>query len=676
MKNKNKRRNLAALLDDPYLKPYKEKILERAQRVSSLEHRLTEGKKTLAGFACAHEFFGLHFRNNRWVFREWAPNATDISLVGDFSGWQEKPEFKLKQTEQPGVWQISLPGNTMCHGSLYRLKIHWNGGSGDRIPAYARRVVQDDNTKIFNAQAWKPGKPFAWKNKTPISDAAPLIYEAHVGMAQEKPGVGTYNEFREFILPKIADAGYNTIQLMAIMEHPYYGSFGYHVSSFFAASSRFGTPEELKALIDAAHASGLRIIIDLIHSHAVKNEVEGLSCFDGTEHQYFHAGPRGFHNAWDSRCFDYSKPEVLHFLLSNCRFWLDEYKIDGFRFDGITSMLYTHHGLGPSFTNYDMYFNDSVDLDAIAYLTLANKLIHTLRPDATTIAEDVSGMPGLAAPVEQGGCGFDYRLAMGVPDCWFKLLNEVSDENWDINWLWHELTNRRQDEKTISYAECHDQAIVGGKTIVFELMDKEIYDHMRVDDDNLVVSRGMALHKMIRLATIATGGHGYLNFMGNEFGHPEWIDFPRAGNNWSYHYARRQWHLRYDPDLKYHYLAEFDTAMIGAISKHRLLEEHETMLLLNDNSRKLTIFKRGMLLFFFNFHPSESQNGLTIEAMPGKYSHILDTDEERFGGYGRITPGQNYFTTPVNERNAVRNFLSVYLPCRTALVIRFNQPES
>jgi 1,4-alpha-glucan branching enzyme len=635
-----------------------------------MERRLTQGKTSLADFASGHEYFGLHRRGRGWVFREWAPNARTISLVGTFSDWQERDRFALKLLDERGTWELRLPAGALRHGDLYKLRMRWDGGEGDRIPAYARRVVQDERTKIFSAQVWDP-EPHVWKNaRFKRRHEFPLIYETHVGMAQEREGIGTYNEFREKILPRIADAGYNTIQLMAVMEHPYYGSFGYHVSSFFAASSRFGTPEELKALIDEAHGMGLGVIMDMVHSHAVKNEVEGLSRFDGTLHQYFHGGDRGNHLAWDSRCFDYAKPEIVHFLLSNCRFWLDEYRVDGFRFDGITSMLYLHHGLGPAFDSYDRYFDHTIDEEAVAYLTLANKVIHTVRPDAMTIAEDVSGMPGLAAPIEDGGCGFDYRLAMGIPDCWFKLVNDVSDENWELNWLWHELNNRRPDEKTISYVESHDQALVGGKTFIFELMDAEMYWSMRADDKNLAVDRGMALHKMARLVTLATAAHGYLNFMGNEFGHPEWVDFPREGNQWSYHYARRQWHLRDDPLLKYHLLADFDQAIMETVGRRCLPEAGPVRLLARRNDDKILVFERGGLFFFFNFHPTRSFSDYGVEVPPGEYELVMDTDEARFGGYERLARGQRYIPARVVENNVLRHMIRVYLPCRTALILR------
>lgn len=667
--------HLTRLFDDPYLTNYLPVIRSRLDKAKHTEHRLTQGKMSLHDFASAHEYYGLHVRNGKWIFREWAPNATSIALVGDFSQWRESRDFELTRINDAGAWEITLPRDAMRHGDLFKLKMRWHGGSAERIPAYARRVVQDEHTKVFSAQIWQPENPYKWKHKRRSGEfEAPLIYETHVGMAQEREGVGTYDEFRRLMLPRIITAGYNTIQLMAIMEHPYYGSFGYHVSNFFAASSRFGTPEELKALIDEAHAMGLTVIMDLIHSHSVNNEIEGLGRFDGTLHQYFHAGDRGRHVAWDSRCFDYGKTEVLHFLLSNCRYWLDEFNFDGYRFDGITSMVYHDHGLGPGFTSYDRYFDNSVDEDALAYLWMANKVIHSVRPDAITIAEDVSGMPGLATPIKDGGYGFDYRLAMGIPDAWFKLIDETKDEDWNMDYLWHELTNHRQDERTVSYAESHDQALVGGKTVIFEMIDAAMYQFMRVTDNNLDVERGIALHKMIRLITLASASDAYLNFMGNEFGHPEWIDFPRDGNNWSYKHARRQWRLRDDKSLKYHFLADFDRGMIRLAREGHIVGVTPPRRLFAHSLDKIVCFERRGLFFFFNFHPHQSVKDYGVEVPPGEYELVMDTDEARFGGQGRITAGQRYFTTAVRDRNMARNFIKFYLPCRTAMVLRRVMP--
>lgn len=657
------------LASDSYLLPYSKTIRQRLERIELTQQRLTQGKTSLADFASGHEYFGLHFRQNKWIFREWAPNATAIYIIGNFSDWQEKEEFALKKISTSGIWEIKLNAKSLMHGDLYRLRVHWNGGEGDRIPAFTRRVVQDLQTLIFNSQVWAP-YPYHWRVpnfKRP--NEPPLVYEAHVGMAQEGEKVGSFHEFTINIIPRIVKAGYNTLQLMAIQEHPYYGSFGYQVSNFFAVSSRFGTPEELKELIDTAHMQGLTVLMDLVHSHAVTNETEGLSRFDGTLFQYFHEGSRGFHPTWGSRCFDYGKPEVLHFLLSNCRFWLDEFHLDGFRFDGITSMLFLDHGLNKIFTSYDDYFNENVDEDALAYLALANRLIHHVRPDAATICEDVSGMPGLANSESKGGFGFDYRFAMGIPDYWIRLVKDYRDEDWPIGHLWFELNNHRKDENTISYAESHDQALVGDQTLIFRLIGSEMYNHMSINDDEWHVARGIALNKMIRLITLATANCGYLNFMGNEFGHPEWVDFPREGNGWSYQYAQRKWHLVDDPNLKYHQLARFDHDMIALAKKHHIFGS-PSVLLHENASDKVIAFRRANLIFVFNFNPTQSYTDYQFDAPPAKYKVLLDTDDQKYGGQNRLNPpDQEHFTMVRMFGKEKHHRLSLYLPSRCALVL-------
>jgi 1,4-alpha-glucan branching enzyme len=656
---------------DPWLNPYIGIIDNRIRKCKSKEKEIT-GDLSLSEFACGHHYYGLHKPGKEWIFREWAPNATTIYITGTFTGWKENEDYKLKKINVKGDWEILLGENVLKHGDLFKLSVHWDGGSGERIPSYSRRVIQDDKTKIFSSQVWAPEVPYKWKsNGFQVHDVAPVIYEAHIGMATEEEKTGTYNEFTRNILPVIATSGYNTIQLMAIQEHPFYGSFGYHVSNFFAASSRFGTPDDLKELIDKAHGYGLRVIMDLVHSHSVKNINEGLGLFDGSPDQYFHAGERRNHRAWDSLCFDYGKNSVLHFLLSNCRFWLEEYKFDGFRFDGVTSMIYFDHGLEKNFVSYDDYFNGGQDEDALTYLFLANKLIHIFSPGAITIAEEMSGMPGLSAPTANKGYGFDYRLSMGVPDLWIKLVKDTFDEAWDMGTLMHELTQHRPEEKIISYCESHDQALVGDKTLIFRMIDADMYTGMTKDYHNLVIDRGIALHKMIRLLTFSTSGGGYLNFMGNEFGHPEWIDFPREGNSWSYKYARRQWHLVRDRELKYHFLGAFDKAMLTINRENRLLEDRYVNRITENNFDKVIAFTRGEYLFVFNFHPANSFTDYGIP-LTGKFKIVLDSDDPKFGGFNRIDRSVIYSSVRKAERHTlnVPFTLFLYLPARTAIVFR------
>jgi len=654
--------NLEIWEQDPYLKPYKPVIWRRHQMRLEKALLLQGSYERFCDVFNNHLYYGIHKTPGKWICREWAPNASAIYLIGECNGWKKDPSYAFRPVGM-GNWELELPGEALQHGQLYKWLMEWPGGSGERLPAYARRCVQDPETKIFSAQVWDPRTPYKWKYKNPPRVKNPLIYEAHIGMSGEEPSVADFDWFRKKVLPRIAKLGYNTLQLMAIQEHPYYGSFGYQVSNFYAVSSRFGTPEGLKKLVDNAHALGIAVILDLVHSHAVKNEIEGLSRFDGTYDLYFHAGPRGEHTLWSSRCFDYGKGSVMHFLLSNVKYWLEEYRLDGFRFDGVTSMMYYDHGLGRAFTEYGHYFDGNQDEDAITYLGLANKLIHDCNPNAVTVAEDVSGMPTLAYPFEKGGIGFDFRMSMGVADNWIKWIKEVKDEDWHVGDIFYELTNKRKDEHTISYAECHDQALVGDKTIIFRLIDKEMYTSMSKDIQSLVVDRGMALHKIIRLLSLATAGDGYLNFMGNEFGHPEWIDFPREGNGWSYHYARRQWSLADNGLLRYGQLENFDRDMITLAGAQNLYDNAPRPVVQDIGSQVLA-FERGRLLFVFNLSPNGSYKDYGMEVHPGKYRCILDTDDPLYGGFGRNDKETVHFTIPQRGTNV----LFLYLPARSAMV--------
>lgn len=671
---------------DSLLKPYAAQLRERFAHYQRLKAEIEKTGGVLGEISQGHRYFGFNRGENAgengvW-YREWAPGAHALALIGDFNDWAR--DANPMSVDEWGVWHLFLPDSTyrdrLTHGSRVKVHVMSELGGLDRIPAYVQRVVHEDDTH-FTGQYWAPPTPYQWEYEGPIEarrgkvpspysigGEGMRIYEAHVGMAQEAERIGTFTEFTQNVLPRITDLGYNAVQLMAVMEHPYYASFGYHVSNFFAVSSRFGTPEELKALIDTAHGMGLLVIMDLIHSHAVKNLNEGLNRFDGTERHYFHAGRKGEHIAWDSRCFDYSRYEVQRFLLSNIRYWLETYRFDGFRFDGVTSMLYCNHGLGHHFTGYADYFNEQVDLDAIAYLMLANEVVHAVKPAAISIAEDVSGMPGLARPIGEGGIGFDYRLAMGIPDYWIQLLEERPDEAWHLGDIYGMLRNRRAGEKHIAYVESHDQGIVGDKTLAMQLMGAEIYTNMSVFSSSFMIARGIALHKLIRLLTFSLGGEGYLNFMGNEFGHPEWIDFPRQGNNYNYWYARRQWHLVDDDTLRYKHLNAFDGAMQALDVRYPLLTDANIQLLFIHEDAKQLVYQRGRLIFVFNFHPTASYTDWRIPVPEATdYRLILNTDDTVYGGYGAAA-GVHYPWQDIEMEGHTQS-IQLYIPARSAQVL-------
>lgn len=640
---------------DPYLEPYKEDLSLRMFEFSRTKKRLLGMEGKLSDFANGYKYFGFQQEKSAWTFREWAPHAERAFLVGDFNEWKGE-QHELKAT-YGGVWEIVVPGRLPL-GSKVKVKLVINGTEVYRVPSYTMYAVQNEYME-FDGVIVKPSYHF--KHTSPVlKDEAPLIYEAHIGISSEKYKINSYQEFTKEILPRIKKAGYNTIQLMAIMEHPLYASFGYQVSSFFAISSRFGHPEELMELIDTAHGMGLRVLLDVVHSHAVKNVGEGLNLFDGSSSQYFHEGARGEHEAWNTKLFNYGKDEVIHFLLSNLKFWMETYHFDGFRFDGVTSMLYHHHGLGTRFDSYDKYFSTDTDIEAVVYLMLATELVRQVNPNATLIAEDMSAMPGMALPISEGGLGFDYRLSMGVPDYWIKQFKEKRDEDLDLMGLWWELTTRRPGEKNIGYTESHDQALVGDKTLMMWLANEAIYDAMDVHTDSLIIDRALALHKLVRLVTFSLAGEGYLNFMGNEFGHPEWLDFPREGNQDSFQHARRQWSLSENEELRFKYLLTFDHDMIALEHDYKFLNQNESLQQCwIKNQDKLLAYRKGNLLFIFNFHPNDEQK-LNL-CVPTRPELIIDTDDNKYGGFG---PRSSFSYQEKSKK------LHLTLAARTAMVFQ------
>ena len=647
---------------DTALRPFERDINLRMDNYNRMHGLLANGRK-LSDFANAHEYYGFHHAADGWIYREWAPGADALYLSGEFNDWSA--DATPMERLPGGNWEVKLPEETLCDGMRVKTVVKNGNTISWHIPLYARRVIQDQQSFEWICEVWDPIEPYEWTDADFKPEPHLFIYESHVGMATEEYRVGTYREFADNVLPRVKYLGYNTVQLMAIMEHPYYGSFGYQVSNFFAASSRFGYPEDLKYLVDKAHSLGIAVLLDVVHSHAVKNTVEGINRFDGTDTQFFRPGKAGDHPAWDTKCFDYGKTDVIHFLLSNLKFWMTEYHFDGFRFDGVTSMLYHDHGLGAAFSNLRMYFSMNTDTEAITYLQLANELIHEINPNGISIAEDMSGMPGMTVKVEEGGIGFDYRLAMGLPDMWIRLIKEKRDEDWNLDYIWHELSFRMA--ATIAYVESHDQALVGDQTIMFRLAEAHMYTDMDKICHNNVIDRAMALHKMLRLITASAGGNGYLNFMGNEFGHPEWIDFPREGNGWEYKYCRRQWSLPENGYLKYGQLNLFDHDMIQTFRKYDILGDGTAHLKLLRQNDHMIAFERGGLVFVFNFDPVRSHMDYVIPVSAGRDHEVLfTTDDGCYGGFDNISHELRSAFIPGMNSPA----LKLGLPPRTAMVLR------
>ncbi|KAK6456590.1 alpha-1,4-glucan branching enzyme [Scheffersomyces xylosifermentans] len=688
-----------ALDIDPWLEPYSQRLIDRQLQFQKWYKDLQTSETSLFKFASSYETYGVHgnWDTKEVVVTQYVPDVVEVSIVGEFNNW-DVTTHKLKKINNFGLWSLTIPpvkGEfAIPHDSKYKISMKLPSGEQIyRLDPWLHRATASEvkTSHLYDGRFWNPppAETYKFKNKrATFNDTEGIrIYEAHVGISTPEPTIGSYKNFTQNVLPIIHRLGYNTIQLMAIMEHAYYASFGYQVTNFFAVSSRFGTPEDLKELIDTAHGLGIKVLLDVVHSHSSKNVEDGLNMFNGTDHYLFHGGSKGNHDLWDSRLFNYSNHETLRFLLSNLKYFIDVYQFDGFRFDGVTSMMYKHHGLSFGFSgDYNEYFNPEwVDNDAVVYLMLAHQLLTEISEKENkykfiSIAEDVSGMPTLCLSIPEGGMGFDYRLSMAIPDMWIKILKHLQDENWDLAAIVHTLTNRRYKEKCIAYCESHDQALVGDKSIAFWLMDKEMYTNMStLSPLTPVIDRGLSLHKLIRLITFALGGEGYLNFEGNEFGHPEWLDFPRVGNNESYHYARRQFNLVGDDLLRYKFLFDFDAAMLSLDSKYGVLDKPQAYVSLKHESDKVLVFERNGLLFVFNFHATKSYPDykIGVEAA-GTYSIVLNSDDAVFGGHSRIQEVDangktvEYFTNndPWNNRS---NSLLVYIPTRSAIVLQLKE---
>ncbi len=663
-------------LKDPALEVYVPFLQRRYRAFTAEMERIVSMFGSLRAYANLHTFLGLHYINERngffWRWREYMPHAETLWLTTDKLNFQRHAKFRFVRKAN-GIFELEIPGDALEHGTYVEFRMTpQKENVSDRVPRAERRVpifsqwvLQDVNVpEQWCARIWKPDTPYHFRHPRPKPSAFPRIYEAHVGMAQpaeEHHGksVGSYAQFMCHVLPRIKADGYTAVQLMGILEHPLYRSFGYQVSGYFAPSSRYGTPDEFKALIDAAHGLGLVIILDIPHGHAAANTEQGPARYDGSN--YFFMPEL---NQWGTPSFDFRQDMTRRFLLSNCRYWLEEYHIDGFRFDAVGNMLYLDHGLNDDFSHVGrcFYGKDNQPRSNVAgelYLNLANALIHEIYPNAITIAEEFSGMPGLTCPPETGGLGFDFRFAMGIPDYWAKCIAAPKD----MGSLWYEMTNHRPYDRTISYVECHDQSINGEDSMIWRLLHDDMYQYMAVGTDTWNVSRGLAFYRLMRLLTLTTADAGYLNFMGCEFGHPEWLDAEE--------HAHRQWRLADDTQLKYAALAQWDKAQLLGLVQRFLadFQQHPLFRFIHEDKRLLA-FERGRLLVVVNMHETQAQNDLIFAVTPGKYVEILSSDETAFAGHGNLHvthPPQEHFTSPLPYRN--EGDIQLYLPPMVALVL-------
>ncbi|KAH9651980.1 SBE3 [Citrus sinensis] len=615
----------------------------------------------------------------------------DVFNVASDPRWQEK--FRSKEPPIP-YWLETRKGRKawlkkytpgIPHGSKYRVYFNTPDGPLERIPAWATYVQPDADGKEAFAIHWEPSPEFAykWRNTRPKVPKSLRIYECHVGISGSKPKISSFNEFTEKVLPHVKEAGYNVIQLFGVVEHKDYFTVGYRVTNLYAVSSRYGTPDDFKRLVDEAHGLGLLVFLDIVHSYSAADQMVGLSQFDGSNDCYFHTaqiiffcvvlyyahmipGKRGFHKYWGTRMFKYDDLDVLHFLLSNLNWWVVEYQIDGFQFHSLSSMIYTHNGFASLTGDLEEYCNQYVDKDALLYLILANEILHALHPNIITIAEDATYYPGLCEPTTQGGLGFDYFLNLSASEMWLSFLENTPDHEWSMSKIVSTLVgNGQYSDKMIMYAENHNQSISGGQSFA-EILFGEISEHS--PDTNNLLLRGCSLHKMIRLITFTIGGHAYLNFMGNEFGHPKRVEFPMPSNNFSFSLANRHWDLL--ANRLHSNLYSFDQELMKLDENAKVLLRGSPSVHHVNDAKMVICYMRGPLVFIFNFHPTDSYEDYSVGVEEaGEYQIILNTDESKFGGQGLIKEHQ-YLQRTISKRvDGLRNCIEVPLPSRTAQIL-------
>ncbi|CAL5392773.1 unnamed protein product [Camellia sinensis] len=558
------------------------------------------------------------------------------------------------------------------HGSKYRVYFNTPDGPLERIPAWAPYVLPDADGKQAFAVHWEPPPEcvYKWKHKHPEAPKSLRIYECHIGISGSEPKIASFNDFTEKVLPHVKDAGYNVIQLIGLVEHKDYFTIGYRATNLFAVSSRYGTPDDFKRLVDEAHGLGLLVFLDIVHSYSAADEMVGLSLFDGSNDCYFHTGKRGYHKFWGTRMFKYGDIDVLHFLLSNLNWWVVEYQIDGFQFHSLASMIYTHNGFASFTGDMEEYCNQYVDKDALIYLILANEILHALHPSIITIAEDATLYPGLSEPTSLGGLGFDYFVNLSASEMWSSLLENVPDSDWSMSKIVSTLVgNRHSADKMLLYAENHNQSISGGRSFA-EILFGETMEH--ASDKRALLFRGCSLHKMIRLITFTIGGHAYLNFMGNEFGHPKRVEFPMESNNFSFSLANRRWDLL--ENGVHSELLYFDKDMMNMDENERILSRGLPNIHHVNDTTMVTSYSRGPLLFIFNFHPTTSYENYSVGVEEaGEYQVILNTDEKKYGGQALIAQDQ-YIQRTISKRiDGLRNCLVVPLPYRSAQVYKLTR---
>ena len=615
----------AVLYEDPYSFP--------SLRSEFDAHLLAEGTHMQM-----YEKLGAHLTeingSEGVLFAVWAPNALRVSVVGEFNEWDGR-RHSMRFHVDNGIWELFIPG--LGEGTLYKyeIKTRYQGymvSKADPVGFYSE--LRPKNASIV----WDIGK-YEWQDQDWVesraekqaADAPISIYEVHLGSWRRKEGWEwlTYQDLARDLIPYVKHMGYTHIELLPIAEHPFDGSWGYQVTGFFAPTSRFGTPDEFMAFVDACHQEGIGVILDWVPAHYPKDEV-GLGFFDGT-HLYEHADPRqGAHPDWGTYIFNYARNEVSQFLISNALFWLDKYHIDGLRVDAVASMLYLDFSREPG-EWVPNRFGGRENLDAIAFIRRFNTAVHQYFPGVITLAEESTSWPGVSHPVSEGGLGFSYK--------------------WNMGWMHDTLQYIETDP---IYRSFHHGTLTF--SLLYAFSEKFV---LPFSHDEVVHLKKNMLDKMpgdlwqkfanLRLLFGYQWSHPgkKLQFMGTEFG--QWREWNEAQS--------LDWHLL-DQDSKHIGLQELVRDLNGLYRSESALHEEEYSwngffwVDLHDSQNSILSYGRrsvdddGTILVVCNFTPVVRPGYRLGVPEPGVYEEILNTDAADYGGSNVVNEPRESSPTP------------------------------
>lgn len=603
----------------------------------------------------SYQYFGAHLNEKGVTFRVWAPNAQGVAVVGDFNGWNIHDHPMSPVSDRHGIWELFIPA--LSQGQLYKYAVRQQDGEiaykADPYGFYSE--VKPKTASIIWTLEGYDWQDENWCKKRTETDWLKMpinIYEAHLGSwkRNEQGDYLSYHELADQLVPYLVEMHYTHIELMPIMEHPFDGSWGYQLTGYYAATSRYGDPQGLMHFIDCCHQAGIGVILDWVPGHFCKDD-QGLRHFDGTSQYEFSE-----HQQWGTMVFDYGKPEVLDFLISNAHFWFDRYHIDGLRIDGVASMIELNHGLdGEPFHNTQ---GGTDRLEALAFLRELNTIIFRDFPFAIMSAEDSTSYPMVTWPVDKGGLGFNLK--------------------WDMGWMHDTLDYMKTDpmfRNRFHNLLTFSMAYAFNENFILPLSHDEVVHSKRTILDKMFGDYNMKFDQFrILFGYLMTHPGKKLSFMGNEFApFLEW----RVDESLEWFlldYQKHQEIHTYIKDLNKFYRKE----------KALWSDDHSwagfEWLEPNNSEQSILIFKRlgstekDTLITIINFCPLSYNDYQIGVPAPGNYRLAFNSDDRSYGGSGfTMKKTMKAQTSPLHGQDYS---VSINIPPSSVIVLKGIVPRA